>query len=61
MNDPNKKKKTSPIKAYLAANPSQAWAKPMLKGLRGYGLSQNKIVQIASQMFTKPEHRIYKK
>ena len=57
MNDPNKKKK--PINAYLAANPNSMFSKTMLKDWKKrFGISQNKVVQIASQMMTKPDNRI---
>ena len=57
MNDPKKKKK--PINAYLAANPNSLFTKSMLKGYKKqFGISQNKVVQIASQFMTKPDNRL---
>lgn len=57
MKDPNKKKK--PINAYLAANPNSIFTKSMLKDWKQrLGISQNKVVQIASQMMTKPDNRL---
>ena len=58
--DPNKKKKVPPIKAFYQQNPNFMIPKPVLKDLRkNFGFSQNKVLKIAQNMMVKPENRIY--